>query len=147
MLLTLRRKKEPDEIDEIRRSLGLCAMAYDTARATIAPGLREVDVFCAMSAAINKHAGTAVPFPGDFACGERCIRGGGPPTDRIMQPGDLYILDLFPAPALYFGDTSRAYAVTEPTLFSDKLSDRFRRGGNGRGRSASGVPVRESIGR
>jgi Xaa-Pro dipeptidase len=115
MVLRLRKKKEEDEIDEIRFSLRCCAAAYKAARETILPGLTELDVYNAMSAAVTREAGTAVLFPGDFACGERCIRGGGPPTTRVMQQGDLYILDLFPAPAYYFGDVCRTFAVGEPT--------------------------------
>jgi Xaa-Pro aminopeptidase len=32
----------------------------------------------------------------------------------VLAEGDLYILDLFPEPALYFGDTCRTFAVGEP---------------------------------
>ncbi len=115
VILRLRKKKEPDEIEEIRSALELNAVAYDAAKAAIAPGLREIDVYTAMYDAIVKKAGTAVEFKGDFACGERCIKGGGPPTDRVIQPGDLYILDLFPAPAYYFSDTCRTFSVGPPT--------------------------------
>ena len=114
-VLSLRKRKEEDEIEEIRASLRYCALAYHAAKETIAPGLTEIDVYNAMYAAIVRAAGTAIPFPGDFACGERCIKGGGPPTPRIIQRGDLYILDLFPEPALYFGDTSRTFVVGEAT--------------------------------
>ncbi len=115
-ILKLRRRKEPDEIEEIRASLRLCKVAYDTARAVIRPGITELDVYLEMHAAISREAGAVIPFPGDFACGRRCIRGGGPPATRVLEEGDLYILDLFPAPALYFGDTCRTFAVSgEPT--------------------------------
>jgi Xaa-Pro aminopeptidase len=33
----------------------------------------------------------------------------------VILPGDLYVLDLFPAPALYFGDTCRTFCANEPT--------------------------------
>jgi Xaa-Pro aminopeptidase len=115
VLLALRRRKEEDEIDEIRRALCLCAAAYRTARGVIAEGLTEIDVFNAMQAAVNCEAGSSVPLHGDFACGERAIRFGGPPTRREIAAQDLYILDLFPAPALYFADTCRTFAVGTPT--------------------------------
>lgn len=114
-VLRLRKRKEADEVEEIRESLRYCAAAYTAARETIAPGLTEIDVYNAMYAAVTRAAGSAIPFPGDFACGERCIRGGGPPTSRVLLHGDLYILDLFPAPHLYFGDTCRTFAVGAPT--------------------------------
>ena len=123
-LLRLRKYKEDDEIEEIRHSLRLCAAAYAAARQTIAPGRTEIDVYNAMHAAITQAAGTAVPFPGDFACGERCVRGGGPPTPRKIEPGDLYILDLFPAPAYYAGDTCRTFAAGEPSDLQHRAWER-----------------------
>ncbi|MBM3736091.1 MAG: aminopeptidase P family protein [Acidobacteria bacterium] len=113
-ILALRKSKHPDEITEIREALRFCAIAYDAAREAIAPGLTEIDVFNAMHSAVTRAAGTVIEFRGDFACGERGIKEGGPPTPRQLLPGDLYILDIFPAPALYFGDTCRTLAVTPP---------------------------------
>ena len=114
-VLRLRKRKDEDEIAEIRASLRLCAAAYRAARATIAEGLTEIDVYNAMQAAVTCEAGTSVLLSGDFACGERGIRAGGPPTSRRIAAHDLYILDLFPAPALYFGDTCRTFAVDAAT--------------------------------
>jgi Xaa-Pro dipeptidase len=114
LVLKLRRRKEADEVEEIRTSLRLCEVAYDAAREVIRPGETEIGVYLAMNAAIVQAYGAPVLFPGDFACGERSIRGGGPPTNRVLTEGDLFPLDLFPAPALYFGDTCRTFCVGEP---------------------------------
>jgi Xaa-Pro dipeptidase len=110
-LLRLRKRKEQDEIEEIRTSLSYCATAYRSARYMMTPGNTELDVYLAMYADIVKEAGTSIPFPGDFACGHRSIRGGGAPTTRALEARDLFPLDLFPAPALYFGDTCRTFVV------------------------------------
>ncbi len=114
-ILELRKRKEPDEIAEIRESLGLITVAYDAARAAIKPGRTELDIYNEMQSAVTQKAGTFVQLHGDFATGERAIRGGGPPTRRVIGPNDLYILDLFPAPHLYFGDTCRTFAAATPT--------------------------------
>ncbi len=114
-ILELRKRKESDEIAEIRESLGLITAAYDAARVAIKPGRTELDVYNEMQSAVTQKAGTFVQLHGDFATGERAIRGGGPPTRRVIAPNDLYILDLFPAPHLYFGDTCRTFAATTPT--------------------------------
>jgi Xaa-Pro aminopeptidase len=124
LLLALRKRKEEDEIGEIRASLRLCEVAYRTAREVIRPGLTEIDVYNALHSAINQEAGTNVLFPGDFACGERGIKEGGPPTRREILPGDLYILDLFPAPAFYFGDTCRTFAVGPPSEVQQRAWER-----------------------
>lgn len=114
-LLRLRKRKEPDEIASIRQSLKYCAVAYRAAREAIAPGRTEIDVYNAMASAIFEEAGTTIVFAGDFACGERGIKEGGPPTQRTIRQGDLYILDIFPAVGLYAADTCRTFAVGRPT--------------------------------
>jgi Xaa-Pro aminopeptidase len=43
----------------------------------------------------------------DYACGQR----GGPPRDRRIEAGELYILDLGPAFRGYFADNTRVTAV------------------------------------
>jgi len=115
VILELRKRKEEDEIGEIRESLGLIEAAYDAARGAIAAGRTELDIYNEMQAAVVRKAGTFVPLAGDFAVGERAIRGGGPPSSRVIAEGDLYILDLFPAPHLYFGDTCRTFAAGAPS--------------------------------
>jgi Xaa-Pro dipeptidase len=77
----------------------------------IRPGATELNVFLTMQNVIANVAGAPVAFPGDFACGLRSIAGGGPATTRLLAAGDLYPLDLFPAPALYFGDVCRTFCV------------------------------------
>ncbi len=115
IILKLRKYKECDEIAEIRQSLCYCGVAYNAARTAIAPGVSEIDVYNAMYRDVVQEAGGPILFNGDFACGERCIKEGGAPTRRRIEEGDLYILDLFPAPALYFGDTCRTFAASTPT--------------------------------
>lgn len=115
LLRSLRKCKENDEIAEIRRALEFNRIAYDAARASIQPGLTEIDVHDAMFDTVTKQVGHTVTLVGDFACGVRSVRGGGPPTTNQIQPGDLYILDLFPSCTFYAGDTCRAFAVGEPT--------------------------------
>jgi len=114
-LLKLRKKKEEDEIAGVRDNLRYCAAAYSAARETIRAGITEIDVYNAMYSAVVREAGTSVEFAGDFACGERGISGGGPPTTRKLLAGDLYPLDIFPAAGLYFADTCRTFAVGTPT--------------------------------
>ena len=111
----LRKCKDEDEIDEIRASLRLCAAAYRRARAVLAPGLTELDVYLAMHEAMVQEAGLPVDLKGDFACGQRSISSGGAPTGRRLEPGDLYPLDIFPSMALYSGDTCRTYCIGTPT--------------------------------
>lgn len=114
VVLRLRRQKDEDEIEEIRRSLALNAIAYDAARRLIRAGLTELELHSAMSMAVARELGTAIPIAGDFACGLRSVREGGAPTARVIEPGELCVLDLFIAPAYYFGDTCRTFCAGKP---------------------------------
>ena len=154
LILALRKRKEEDEIDEIRASLQLCRVAYRTAGDVIRPDVMELDIYNALQSAINLEAGTSVQFSGDFACGERGITQGGAPTRRLVQPHDLYILDLFPAPALYFGTRAgRSQSVTlrmrniahgnwSAARFGQPRSRSSRCLCSGRLRESEGLPVR-----
>jgi Xaa-Pro aminopeptidase len=110
----MRRPKDADEIREFRAVIELAEEAYAAARRTLAPGMTELDAYLAMYSAVCRRAGHPVEFRGDFACGTRAINGGGPPTTRPIEAGDLYILDLFPAWQGYNCDLCRTFAVTEP---------------------------------
>ncbi len=114
VVLRLRRQKDEDEVDEIRRSLALNAIAYDAARKTIRAGLAELELHSAMSIAVARELGTAIPLAGDFACGLRSVREGGAPTARVIESGELCVLDLFIAPAYYYGDTCRTFCAGTP---------------------------------
>jgi Xaa-Pro aminopeptidase len=108
VLLRQRRRKDPDELVLLRRAIGAAGAMYDAARAMIAPGVNELDVFSALQAAAVSSCGEMLTGTGnDYACGVR----GGPPRNRPCAAGDLYILDLGPAYRGYFADTSRAIAV------------------------------------
>lgn len=104
--------KDADEIALLKEGITLCETAYQAAVDTISPGLTELDVYNAMYSAIVKEAGTSVPFAGDFSCGLRSVTEGGPPTRRVLQDGDLYVLDIFPNWQGYQADMCRTFAVS-----------------------------------
>ncbi len=114
-LLELRRRKDADEVDSIRRSIRVAEAGYAAAHRTIATGRTELDVHAAMYDAMVHELQSSFVLDGDFATGQRADRGGGPPTRRAIEPGDLYILDIFPRIDGYACDLCRTFAVDEPT--------------------------------
>ncbi|HUX13967.1 MAG TPA: Xaa-Pro peptidase family protein [Spirochaetia bacterium] len=122
LLLELRRKKDEDELELIRAAIGAILAGHKAARATIRPGLTELEIYNAVMSAIVKEAGDGVLPMGDFASGERAFEGGGPPTSRILRPGELMILDIFPLVNGYKGDFTATLAVNgKPTNAQKKL--------------------------
>ena len=108
----LRRRKDPDELALLRRAITATERMYERARDMIAPGVNELDVFNALQAVAVRELGEPLTGTGnDYQCGQR----GGPPRDRLIEAGELYILDLGPAYRGYFADNARTIAVTRPS--------------------------------
>ncbi len=114
-LLRLRKRKDPDELACIRASIAVTEAGYAAARRAIAVGRTELDVHAAMYEAMVQALSSSFALAGDFATGQRADRGGGPPTSRAIEPGDLYVLDIFPRFNGYACDLCRTFAVGQPT--------------------------------
>jgi Xaa-Pro aminopeptidase len=92
-LATLRRQKDPDEVALLRQCMQATDAGHAWARANVRPGMTELDVYCGINTACIQAAKHAVIVYGDFAVSPGPERKGGPPTDRVLSPGDLLILD------------------------------------------------------
>lgn len=112
-LFQLRRRKEDDELARLRHAVAATGAMYARAREIIRPGLNELDLFSELQAAAVRALGEMLTGTGnDYASGEK----GGPPRNRAIAAGELYILDLGPAYRGYFADNCRAVAVDgQPT--------------------------------
>lgn len=114
-LQRMRRRKDADEIAAMRECIRITEAAYGAVKARLAPGMTEYQAFNIISEAMVCAAGRSVEVRGDFAAGTRGINGGGPPTDRTLEAGDLYILDLFPLHQGYVCDLCRTFVVGTPS--------------------------------
>ena len=107
-LYTLRRKKDPDELARLRKAIAGTAAMHHRAREIVKPGINELEVFSELQAAAVREYGEMLTGTGnDYASGAH----GGPPRDRKIEAGELYILDLGPAFRGYFADNTRVIAV------------------------------------
>lgn len=127
-LASLRRRKDPDEI----ALLELCCRAGDAghawARAHLAPGMTEMQLYAGISAACSLAAGRAVIVYGDFAVSPGPERKGGPATERVIRPGDMVIVDFSVVLFGYRCDFTATLCAGEPTARQRKLFDVAREG-------------------
>jgi Xaa-Pro aminopeptidase len=114
-LIETRRRKMPDEIESMRGTAALASEGYSAIKQRLEPGMTELDAYRIIYEAIVTAAGTSVELNGDFACGVRAIGGGGPPTHRDIEKGDLCIFDLFPIFDGYMCDLCRTFVAGEPS--------------------------------
>jgi Xaa-Pro aminopeptidase len=107
-LYALRRRKDADELARLRKAIAGTAAMHRRARQIIEPGVSELFVFNELQAAGVEEYGEMLTGTGnDYASGVP----GGPPRDRRIEAGELYILDLGPAFRGYFADNTRVTAV------------------------------------
>src|SRR5262249_53022734 len=79
----LRRRKDPDEIETMRRSILAMETGLTMARQELRPGMSELDAFDIVQQAANESSGKPVIVYGDFVSGPRTEQGGGPPSSRL----------------------------------------------------------------
>jgi Xaa-Pro aminopeptidase len=122
LLADLRRAKDPDEVDLLRWCMRATEAGHAWARANIQPGMTELDVYRGVNSACIQAAGHAVIVYGDFAVSPGPERRGGPPTDRVLEPGDMFILDFSVVIGGYRSDFTNTLVVgREPNAEQQRL--------------------------
>ena len=100
----LREVKDPDEIEAIRRGIRTAEAIHQASRGLLQPGISEIEYYAGLVARATIVAGTPFVMMCDLASGPRAAKGGGLPTERRIEKGDLVILDMFPYVEGYRGD-------------------------------------------
>jgi Xaa-Pro dipeptidase len=107
LLTAMEARKDPDELDLIRRSVAIDLAAYHAVEPLIRPGANELDILAAAQRAAMREAGEIVWHGGDYCSGT----GGGAARDRAIEAGELYIVDAWTQYRGYWSDLSRTYIV------------------------------------
>jgi Xaa-Pro aminopeptidase len=110
----LKRSKDADEMDVIRQSMRAGDAAHAAAMQEIRPGMSELEAFLVVQQAAIRAAGGQAMVYGDFVTGPRAESGGGPPTDRIIEKGDLVLVDFSVVIAGYRGDFANTFCCGAP---------------------------------
>jgi len=112
----LKRQKDPDEIEALKVSMRAGEAGMDAGLKQIKPGMSELDTyFLVQNAAMQASHGQAVVY-GDFVTGSRTEQVGGMPSDRVVQPGDLVLLDFSTIIGQYRADFANTHVCAgKPT--------------------------------
>jgi Xaa-Pro dipeptidase len=120
----MRRRKDADELVLLRQCMRVTDAGHAWARTNIRPGMTELDVYVGVNSACIQAAKQAVVVYGDFAVSPGPAKRGGPPTDRVLEPGDLFILDYSVVIRHYRSDFTNTLVVgKEPTADQRRLFD------------------------
>lgn len=111
----LRIIKDADEIELIRRAAGLSDLGQATVLKFAKPGMSELELFNLVRHKMEASAGTRVPLMADFVSGASTATGGGLPSTKIINEGDLILTDFTPCLNGYWGDSCSTIVMGKPT--------------------------------
>jgi Xaa-Pro aminopeptidase len=93
ILADLRRRKDADEVEQLKACMRATDAGHAWARANLKPGMTELDVYAGMARACYEAAGHWAVVYGDFTVSPGSAKRGGPPTPHVLQPGETFIAD------------------------------------------------------
>jgi Xaa-Pro dipeptidase len=107
--------KDPDEIEFIRAACNLCDIGQAVLLEHPLVGMTELELFTLVRSEMEASAGMRVPMMADMVSGQRTSTGGGNPTNKVIQKGDLILSDITPCLNGYWGDSCNTVAAGKAT--------------------------------
>jgi Xaa-Pro aminopeptidase len=116
---TLRQRKDADEIALIREAGRIATTALAATVGQVRAGMTELEVAGVLEKALRDAGSDAFPFPSIVASGPRSALPHARSSSRVVERGDLLLLDFGATHAGYVSDVTRTFVV-------GKASDRQR---------------------
>ncbi len=107
----LRSSKDDDERNAIAAAGRVTSDALEAVLTDIRPGLREIDVAAALERELRLRGSEWHPFPTIVASGRRSALPHARTTQRVIEPGDLLLLDFGAQVEGYCADVTRTVVV------------------------------------
>jgi len=117
---SLRAVKEPGELDAIRRATEVTNRTYEALAGEQFSGRTEKELVWRMTELFHEHGADEPAFAIDIAAGPTAASPHAVPGDRVVQEGDLVLVDAGGKVDGYCSDCTRTFAVGE---VSDSLRE------------------------
>lgn len=111
----LRRVKEPGELELIRQAARIVEAGMTVIRDGLRPGVREIDVAAEAERVMRKMGAVGWSFMPKIESGPKSLMPSTYAGERVIQAGDMVLVDIAPTYRGYFGDMSRSFVAGEPT--------------------------------
>ena len=123
-LLSMRKTKGTDEIDNLKAATNILDFAYKVAQKNSRAGKTELDVYRKMNYRTFEKYGPFAWIMGDHVSGERTLEVGGWATDRKFRKGDTVLLDLQTSFNNYWSDLCRTFVVgKKPSKKQERVAE------------------------
>lgn len=99
----------------IRERVAILDRAFAVAARTIRPGVSELEVFGAIYAELALALGAQPVLECVFGSGTRTLLDEPQPSGRVLERGDVVLIDLFPTLGGYVADYTRCFVVGPAT--------------------------------
>ncbi|MGC4106628.1 MAG: Xaa-Pro peptidase family protein [Thermomicrobiales bacterium] len=117
----LRRVKEQGEMALIRQAARIVETGMAAARDTLRPGVTEIEVAAMAELAMRRAGQDGRIFETKVESGPRSAMPSTYAGPRVLEAGDLVLIDIGPTFCGYFGDLTRTFAVGEPPAAARNL--------------------------
>ncbi|MEP0806007.1 MAG: aminopeptidase P family protein [Chloroflexota bacterium] len=144
-LAGLRLRKEPAEVEAMRRAVKIAQSALEATIPLIKMGMTEKELSAELVMQLLRHGSEPeMPFSPIVSAGPNAANPHASPTERKLQAGDLLVVDWGAAYEGYISDLTRTFAVGEVDDEFQKIHKAVQEA-NAAGRAAArpGVPCAE----
>ena len=111
----LRMVKDPSEVAIMARAAEIAGIGMETAVKTLKSGITENEVAAEVEYAMRKAGGHGVATPVFVNSGIRSGWLHGTASDKVIENGDLVVLDLVPRYKGYCANLCRTFVIGEPS--------------------------------
>ena len=122
----LRIIKGAEEVALLRAVASIAGRSFDRIRSAVRPGLRERDVAFLLEQTFRELGADGPAFETIVAAGERGALPHGRASDRVLERGDMVVVDFGATAAGYHSDTTRTIVLGEPTTEQARVIEAVR---------------------
>jgi Xaa-Pro aminopeptidase len=108
---TLRMRKEPAEVAQMRKAGSLASEVVQHAATLLKPGIREVEIAAEIEYQMRQRGASGPAFETIVAFGERSAFPHARPTSKRLRKNELVVLDLGAILGHYCSDITRTFYV------------------------------------
>ena len=123
----LRLVKDESEIELMRRAAQIAATGIATAARWLRPGISENEVGAEIEYAMRKAGGSGVAVPVFVNSGIRSNWLHGTATHKVVEAGDLVVVDVVPRYKGYCANLARTFVIGTPTPKQQQMFYTYRR--------------------
>ncbi|RME51547.1 MAG: aminopeptidase P family protein [Caldilineae bacterium] len=110
----LRAVKSADELDAIRKAVALADETMAHLYEWIQPGMTEKEVAWELEVYMRTRGASALSFEAIVAAGPNSALPHATPSDAVIQPGDVVLVDMGCVVGGYCSDLTRTFSLGEP---------------------------------